>query len=108
MIDFSNLDVMKLYGQRIAVHCDEKWKAEAFVNFMLEHYSMFARAWKQGKSCYDVYEHNTCYSLSNKALQYCRMSYYTDNGFEVVEFDTLISGGEDINDSGIDVEFLMK
>lgn len=77
-------------GNNYAMHCDEKWKAKVFCNYLISK----NRRWNSGNSYsntrWSVYEGDTIY-LFNKGL----FSFVSDSlTTNILEFDDFIFEGE--------------
>lgn len=95
-----------------AVRCRSELEADALLHNFKQQYPNRVKNWSDGYPSWGSYADKTCYTLfyagahKPTSLSFCDIDWFTENGYEVIEFAGLIGEQEEIEESEMPIELL--
>lgn len=111
------LNISIMVERPCAVHCDSEEQGKMIVDAIRESYPEMAKLWNpHGDTHWNNFESKTCYTLYDESyeggleldrLYYCNREFYEERGYELLEFEDLLSEDVEIVDSDMSIEDLL-
>ena len=108
------LDISIMVDRPCAIHCSSEDQGRMIIEAVKDNYPEMAKLWnREDDTHWETYEGNTCYTLYDQGyesgleldrLYFCNKEYYEDHGYEILEFEDLISDDIEMVESDISIE----
>jgi len=108
------LNISIMVDRPCAVHCDSEEQGKAIVDAIREFYPEMAKLWNSDNNDHwSYYGDRTCYTLYDECyeggleldrLYYCNRTFYEDHGYEILEFEDLLTTDVEIVESDMLLE----